>query len=331
MRDHDHHGSGQVGAEHVDAGQTGHETGHGSLGRRLRRVLSDGLKGLAHGVLADEIDRLIDEREQAAENADLGIRLLKTGEGVIRGLAHTLCQQQAEAGRLQAEVERLKADFDRAQYELGHAEADRDQARREREAIRAERDHARAEVERLQGKVQEALAELDDERLRVGRLQARVDTLDPQVYAAGQEIDRLRKERDAQLGAKTRARLENAELRAGLTKIANNRHAGVRVGGVGGCTDNCPTCIAVEALRLADAAGAPGDTAPTGQKVVTADGRLADVCFDGLVRLTEPDAWCGRCDTPLGRRPTQGEVNVTCSGCGAVVTLTPPHDPMGEG
>lgn len=54
MRDHDHHGSGQDGVKHADAGQTGHETGHGSLRGRLRRVLSDGLKGLAHGVLADD-------------------------------------------------------------------------------------------------------------------------------------------------------------------------------------------------------------------------------------------------------------------------------------
>lgn len=67
MRNQGHDGSPQVDPEHADTGQTGHQTGHGSLRRRLRRVLGDGLKGLAHGVLADEIDRLIDEREQAAE------------------------------------------------------------------------------------------------------------------------------------------------------------------------------------------------------------------------------------------------------------------------
>lgn len=219
MRNQGRSGSSQVDPNHGETGQTGHGTGHGSLRRLLRRVLGDGLKGLAHGVLADEIDRLIAQRDQRCAEA------------------------------------------------------------------------------------------------------------------------------------RTRALQENAHLRAGLTEIANNRHAGVRVGGVGGCTDNCPTCIAVEALRLADAAGAPPDTAPTGQKVVTSDGRRAGGCWwtcrhgkrctkgsghDGDhdyqgCACAKPDALCGRCDTPLGRRPTQGALLVTCSGCGAVVTLTPPHDLMGEG
>lgn len=234
MRDHDHHGSGQVGGEHADAGQTGHETGHGSLRRRLRQVLKGGVRGLAGGLLADDLHRLGEEIQ------------------CLRASVMEAAGQHAEVG-----LELADAGYDHSSL----IDAVR--------AILAELDAWKG-ASGLTSSIAPNAVTPDNLRLVLRDSKAYCQKLQAEVDAWKAKADRLKAENDDL--KRTNANLHEAFEREHKEAAALRR-------------------------RLAGPA-----TMPTAG--------AEDV---------EPDAWCGRCDTPLGRRPTQGEVNVTCSGCGAVL------------
>ena len=350
MRDHDHHGSGQVGAEHADAGQTGHETGHGSLRGRLRRVLSDGLKGLAHGVLADEIDRLAAQRDQWCAEAKSRARRDGMKRAYVDGIMAELQAAVVERDTLQAEVERL-----RGQVERLNAEGPTTFRNRVLEVLSAPRDctpeTAVLAIRLMQRQRDEAWDEIEAWKSASGLerggdpdavtpadlaqhwldMEHEAARLQKERNDAQADVERWKRVHDCQLAAKTRALQDAAELRvslsaatrdlqlaehevgvlrAGLTGIADDRNHDHDVGhnprrNVGACdgVGFCRKCTAADALERAAGpfddlgveeaeaevrASRQRDPTPTGQKVVTSDGRLADVCFDGLVRLAKP-------------------------------------------